>query len=662
MSRSRLPLTLVTLLLGAVLLGGCFNEEAQQHREATKAIEKARMQLDALPPNVQDAAKKAQSVINALRSIDVKSKRLSQLRNGLTARAELTLGEAALDTVRRQRREAAALAGQVEARLLAMLDLSTFVEYATFRAQDMGADALQQDAEARVRQQRAFQNQREQLDQLIATMASQKDARQDAIGRARQEAHHLRMAALDRSGSAAVQDLEAVGRMLATLAPEESDIDRLNMQLEGQEISRAQIQLLIEGEQATIEAIESEAQSLAEFVQARQAQVEKARQRLETLESDMLKDAAQLAELETGVLQAAALEALGHFDTAAAEAQRAARAASRSGAAPEVALEVGARQAALAVAAGRLIAVSRAATIFDTLSAQGGIADAATWREHARALAVQRNEALTLAVETADAAQEIAAKLGDGTAAEAIRARIGTLQNAFAGRAVSAAEVSTPAADAPSGMPQTPTSGPVDPNDAGAVGTAFARDSVLAMLGDQQAKAGALAILDCDGNPALCEGLNFTATVMPKFQTILTSATAAFADDAGTPEAQMAMQFLSMLNPEALMEMARPMLANLQPDDVQIDGDKATVTVTAGDDTMSISMNRTPAGWRVTEAVSDKGALSEVVRAGNLEAAIQQLDAIAAGLDDGSIDSFQALIMRLGPVMEEMNLSPPAGR
>ena len=650
---SRLPLNIGALLLAAALLGGCFNEAAQQHREATKAIDKAQMRMASLPPNAQDAAKEAQAVIHALRSMDIKSKRLSQMRNGLTARAELVLGEAALDTVRSQRREAAALAGQVEARMLAMLDLKTFVDHATFRAQDLGADALQQDAEARMRQQRAFEQQQTQLDELIATMDAQKQARQEAIGHARQDAHSLRMAALERSGAAAIGDLEAVGRMLEALAPDESDVDRLNLELAGQEVSRDQIRLLIQGEGATIEAIETEAQSLSEFVEARQAQVAKARQRLDTLESDMLDEAAQLAELETGVLQSAAQEALGHFDTAASEAQRAARQAGRSGAAPEYALEVGARQAALAVSAGRLISLSRASTIFDALSAQSGIADAATWREHARAIGEHRNEALTKAVESADAAQETASQLGGSTAALAIQARIGTLQNAFAGRAVSAAQIETPVT--PTGMPATPSG---DPNDASAVGVAFARNSILATLGDQQAKTAALAVLDCNNKPDLCEGMNFICTVMPKFMTILSKATATFADDASTPEGQMAMQFMSMLNPEMLLQMARPMLADLQADDVQIDGDDATVTVTAEDDTMAISMIRTPAGWRVTEATSDKGALSEIVIQGNLKTAMQELDAIQTGLDDGSIDSFQVLIMRLGPIMEEMDLGP----
>jgi hypothetical protein len=54
---------------------------------------------------------------------------------------------------------------------------------------------------------------------------------------------------------------------------------------------------------------------------------------------------------------------------------------------------------------------------------------------------------------------EAAEQMDDSITSEAIRARIGTLQAAFAGRAVSAADVAAPA------KPTTPPQQPTDPSD-----------------------------------------------------------------------------------------------------------------------------------------------------------------------------------------------------
>ena len=123
-------------------------------------------------------------------------------------------------------------------------------------------------------------------------------------------------------------------------------------------------------------------------------------------------------------------------------------------------LAIAARQAALSVVTSRLQSLNRASTVFNVLAAQPNLPDAATWQEHARTLNTSRDAALQQAVETADAAMEAAGQLDDDVTSEAIRARIGTLQAAFAGRAVTAATVAAPPA-----APNTPAAPPQQPTD-----------------------------------------------------------------------------------------------------------------------------------------------------------------------------------------------------
>ena len=130
--------------VACLTLCGCMDEAAKQHGEAVKAIDAAAVRLGMLSPDLNAAAKEAQSVLNALRAIDVQSGPLASVRSALTAKAQLVLGEASLEAAVVSRREVATLGGRIEARLQSLQRLQSFADHARFTPTQLGFDALEQ--------------------------------------------------------------------------------------------------------------------------------------------------------------------------------------------------------------------------------------------------------------------------------------------------------------------------------------------------------------------------------------------------------------------------------------------------------------------------------------------------------------------------------------
>ena len=451
------PITLSTLTL-AIALAGCTNEAAEQRRAAVKVIDAAQIRLEMIPFDMPAAAAEATKVLADLRAVDVPSGALAGMKGALAARAEMIIAEAALDLARIDRRSAAQLAGRIEARMLAVADLQRFVDHAPFHAENLGVATLQLDIDSRVQLIQALDVQARQFQGTIDALQSVQREAQLQVAAAREHAFQVRDAALEQAGADSIEALRHSGNLIASLAPEESRLDELDLEIKNTLTALEQLHLLIDGETATIEAIETEHGAIDRFIQARTEQVVAVEAHIATLKQDLVADAATLATLESGPLTSSAADAMGHFEAAATQAHRAARADRRNGGA-DLVLAVAARQAALGVATSRLQSLNRASTVFNVLAAQPDLPDAAIWREHARSLNTSRDAALQQAVETADAAMEAAEQMDDSITSETIRARIGTLQAAFAGRAVSAADVAAPA------KPTTPPQQPTDPSD-----------------------------------------------------------------------------------------------------------------------------------------------------------------------------------------------------
>jgi len=451
-------ITLSTLTL-AVALAGCTNEAAEQRRAAVKVIDAAQTRLEMIPFDLPAAAAEATQVLADLRAVDAPAGALAGMKGALSARAEMIIAEAALDAARTDRRSAAQLTGRIEARLLAVADLQRFVDHAPFRAENLGVATLQQDVDSRVQLIRALDVQARQFQDTVDALKSVQREAQLQVVDAREHAFQMRDTALEEASADSIGALTHSGQLIAELAPEESRLDELDTEIKNTLTALEQLHLLIDGETATIEAIEVEHEAIDSFIQARTEQVAAVEAHIATLKQDLVADAASLASLEAGSLTSSAADAMGHFEAAAMQAQRAARADRRNGGA-DLVLAVAARQAALGVVTSRLQLLNRASTVFNVLAAQPNLPDAATWREHARTLNTSRDAALQQAVETADAAMEAAEQLDDDVTSEAIRARIGTLQAAFAGRAVSAAAVAAPPA-----VPTTPAAPPQQPTD-----------------------------------------------------------------------------------------------------------------------------------------------------------------------------------------------------
>ena len=451
-------ISLSTLSL-AIALAGCTNEAAEQRRAAVKVIDAAQTRLEMIPFDLPSAAAEATQVLADLRAVDAPAGALAGMKGALSARAEMIIAEAALDAARIDRRIAAQLTGRIEARLLAVADLQRFVDHAPFRAESLGVATLQLDVDNRVQLIRALDVQAKQFQDTVDALKSVQREAQLQVVDARKHAFQMRDAALAEAGADSIGALTQSGQLIAELAPEESRLDELDTEIKNTLTALEQLHLLIDGETATIEAIEIEHEAIDSFIQARIEQVAAVEAHIATLKQDLVADAASLASLEAGSLTSSAADALEHFEAAATQAQRAAHADRRNGGA-DLVLAIAARQAALSVVTSRLQSLNRASTVFNVLAAQPNLPDAATWQEHARTLNTSRDAALQQAVETADAAMEAAGQLDDDVTSEAIRARIGTLQAAFAGRAVTAATVAAPPA-----APNTPAAPPQQPTD-----------------------------------------------------------------------------------------------------------------------------------------------------------------------------------------------------
>ncbi|MCH2138756.1 MAG: hypothetical protein MK074_06870 [Phycisphaerales bacterium] len=438
--RPLIPLFAVTVLLSA---GGCINEAAQQRRAAAKAIDDAQIAMQMLPFASDAAADHAQGVLRDLRSIDVAGGALAPMKDALTAQAELVIGGAAWDAAIDDRREAARLVGCIEARLVAVTDLQLFIDHAPFRADQLGVDRLQQDAQQATELVAALQGQQAQIEQGMQMLQQMIDTTQQSIAEARSRAFATRTDGLATGGSDAIDQLERSGAMLSEIAPAESRLDELTAQMAAAQEARAQLAVIIEGQQATLEGIDADQVDIDAFVQARNAQIDAARAHLNDLKSAIAADAAALAALESGSLKTATDEVAAHYANAASAAAKAAR-GSRHRANPDRALDLGARQAELAVAVSRLAALQRAGTVFDQMASMNDLPDAGAIRDHARTIATAREAAVQQAMTVADAAMQSAQGMGNSAMAEAIIARLSTLQAAFAGRSVSPADAGTP--------------------------------------------------------------------------------------------------------------------------------------------------------------------------------------------------------------------------
>ena len=657
---TRIPIRSLSSLaaLMCLSLGGCMDEAATQHAEAAKAIDTAAVRLDMLSPDIEAAAQEAQSVLQALRAIDVPSGPLASVRSALTAQAQLVLGEASMNAGRATRREVASLGGRIEARLLSLRRLQSFAEHARFTPQQLGAHALEQSMDSRSDRRRTHKAQIDSLQQRIDDLHTQRNADAQHIAHIRQTAQAQRTAALHAGTSAAIPDLEHAGVSLADLAPLESRLELLDIEIESLQDEQRQLQLISHGETSTIDGLESESTELEAFITARNAQIDSMQDRIQTLRHDLVTDATALAAAETGPLRETTADALEHFDAAATESQRAARQAGRNAMADRV-LELAARQSALTMAVTRYLSLDRNADLLDRLASQGELNDAAAVREQARQLSNQRDDAMEQARAAAHAAIGIADQLDDGITAESIRARLGSMQDLLDGKPITVHKPVIVTADPTPTQPTTSGEGTAPPAAITAAIT-FIKASALAELGNADAVADAKAVSDCQTNPGICKMLDVMAQVLPAIASLNTLAGQTFTG----PAAMGIQQAQTMLDPAMLEGMVRPMLDMLKVTGATAEGGTATVHFhfemgPMGSTNVTVLLSLHDGAWLVTGGQDPQGdGPGDTAKIAAAQSLLDQIAALRAKVQSGQINSAVAYLQqfeKLGAALQALS-------
>ena len=635
--------------LGCVSLGGCTDDAARQHADAAQAINNAAIELSMLSPDSDTAAQGAQRVLNTLRSIDVQSGSLEGVRSALSAKAELILGTASLTQSRVARREVALLGGRIEARLLSLQRLQSFAENVPFTPRQLGADALERGIDDRNAQRRQGKMQIDTLQQEIDKLSLQRDQDARAIAESRYISHEQRALALQTGNTSSIPDIEHAGASLASLAPLETRLELLGMSIAALKDQQRQLQLVVDGDTSTIEAIETESADLRGFISARSGQVDAMQNRIQTLRRDLLTDASALATAETGVLHDKATAAMGHFDAAASNAKRAAR-QTGSNAMADRALELAARQSALTTSVSRFMSLNRNAFLLDRLASQGDMDDTAALRDQARSLATRRDDAMETARTAAQAAVGIADQLGEGVTAEAIRARLGSMQDLLDGKPIAVAEtvVVTPA-PAPS---QPVPSGDAADGAPAAAAIRFIKGMSLAMVGDPSGVTQAKSASDCTTAPAICEFLDMAVQLRVALASVNSVAGKTFTG----PDAIGIQMAQNMLDVKTMRDMLAPMLDSLAPTKSTIDSNTATVAINSAlGETFNVTLTLKDGAWLVVAGTRDFGPnLGGASTIALLRKMLAELELLKSHLESGQVDSAEAYLKQFGAIADQL--------
>jgi hypothetical protein len=618
--------------IGCLALTSCMDEAQKQHAQAAKAIDAVAIKLEMLSPDVNAAAQEAQSALHTLRSIDVQSGPLSSVRSALSAKAQLVLGEASVNASRAARRNVASLSGRIEARMLSLHRLRTFSENAPFTPRQLGVDALDQGLDDRSSMQAQYEQQIDMLQRQIDSLQSEHDQYADHIANARQDAHAQRSSALHEGTSESIGDIQEAAQSLEAVAPLETKVELLSMDIAILQDQQRQLDLLIDGESDTITAIKTESADLRGFISARSGQIDDVRERMRTLQGDLETDATALAIAETGPLLEHATAAIEHFNAAANEAQRAARQAGRNGMADRV-LELTARQSALTMATSRFMSLNRNAALLERLASQGDMRDGAALREQARALGAQRDDAMEQARNAAQAAVDVAEQLDDGITAEAIRSKLGSMQDLLNGKVITVANVATPSLPPTPVMPTEGSDDSAAPAEAIAVATAFLKDGVLAGAGDQEAADNAKAMVNCDSTPEICSAIELSAKALPALASLNELASTTFTG----PEAMGISQMQAMLDPAMIKGMIAPMLSMVASTNSSMNGNVASVQFQLGPGNgITINLLQDNGTWVVS------GGEMPFTNAAHLaqgKAMLEQIESVRTQLESGEMSS-----------------------
>ena len=635
--------------LGCVSLVGCMDDAAQQHANAAKAIDEAAIQLSMLSPDADIAGQGAQRVLNTLRSVDVQSGPLASVRSALSAKAQLVLGEASLAQSRMARREVALLGGRIEARFRSLQRLQSFAQNVPFSPRQLGADALERGIDDRSARRRQSEVQIDAIQQEIDKLSLQRDQDAREIAESRNISHEQRAVALQTGNTSSIPDLEHAGASLASLAPLETRLELLGMSIATLKDQQRQLRLVVDGETSTIEAIETESADLRGFISARSGQVDSMQDRIQTLRRDLLTDASALASAEAGPLHDSATAAMGHFDAAASDAKRAARQAGSNAMADRV-LELAARQSSLTTSVSRFMSLNRNASLLDRLASQGNLDDAAALRDQARSLATQRDDAMETARTAAQAAVAIADQLGDGVTAEAIRSRLGSMQDLLEGKPITVTEtVVVP----PAPMPEQPVpSGDAAGGAPAAAAITFIKGISLASMGDPAGVMEAKSASDCTAAPAICELLDVAVQLVPAMARVNSLAAKTFTG----PNAMGIQMAQGMLDPEAMKAMLAPMLDSLSATQSTIDNNTATVLVTSAlGESYNLTLTLKDGAWLVTAGTMDSGQnLTGPETIAPLRKILAEIEMLKTQIESGQIDSAESYLKQFEAIAAEL--------
>ncbi|MCH2135520.1 MAG: hypothetical protein MK101_02940 [Phycisphaerales bacterium] len=657
--RTGFILTLALTAATAMGLTGCKDDAAKHHEAQAKALQKAIDEMAALSPDPQAAADEAKIILTSLKRVDVASGPLANVRSSLSAQAQMTIARATVSSAAQARLDAASLSGQIESKVLALRQLEALAQHATFERSQLGGPALEQDINTRRQLQGDHEQAVDAAQARIDELQQERDALAADISDRRQRAHALRSQAADQELDTALDSIDASGAVLKALAPDESRLDALDLEIESLRVSQVVPEHKHTGEAHRIDVNESELTQVDAFVRSRDDQISDVRRHVDRLSREITEDASALSELELGKLSTASAEAIKTFEAAATDAQRAARQGGRSPQADKL-LELSARQAALSTSTSRYLSLERSARLMEQVASLQ--TQAAALSEDARSLTTQRDAAMQQTRDLLQSARTSANQAGQGPMADSIRRRLESVQSLLDGKPITVEEPALPPPPPPAPAPAPPgqpasgdaSGSDVDTAAATAAALAYVKDGTLAGLGDDAASTRLRAMYDCQANPGLCEAQDLGDRILPEMSSLNKLAASTFRG----PEAAAIGQIQMFLDPQMLRSMIEPMLGQLKASNTIVQGDTVQVTISLPpESSFKLRLRQIDGQWKLVGGEMAGMALGGQQQIQTLKSILSEMADLRSQVERKSISAAKYLeaFQILGERMQKLN-------